>query len=380
MIKRHLENSILKAAEQYQVISISGPRQSGKTTLSKYLFPEYKYVNLESPDVRLFAQEDPRAFLSQSDFMIIDEIQNVSELLSYIQVIVDDDKTRRFIITGSQNLLISEKVSQSLAGRVAIFTLLPLSLEELRDANIMKASLREQIYTGLYPKIYDDNLDPSTWYSNYIQTYLDRDVRQIKNVENLSLFHKFIGLLAGRTGQILNQSSLANDVGVTVPTINSWLSVLEASYIIFLLQPYYKNWNKRLTKSPKIHFYDVGLACNLLNIKSTEDLENHPLLGNIFETFVVSEYIKKSINSNSNDQPYYWREKDGKEVDLIINKGRQISAIEVKLGQTFSSKQVENLLYYKKVSEETTVELQLVYGGDENQNRSNYDVVSWNQI
>jgi len=280
MIPRQVSEKLKRS--QYPVILVTGPRQSGKTTLVKHIFPKYLYQNLEIPETRIFAREDPKAFLDQAEKMVLDEVQNVPNMLSYIQGIVDGNKDRHFVLTGSQNLLISEKISQSLAGRAAITQLHPFSLEELRAVKLLEQDLITQIYKGFYPRIYDEKLAVDRWYDNYIQTYLERDVRKIKNIGDLSRFQKFMGLIAGRTGQVLNLSSLANDVGASVPTIKSWISILEASYIVFKLPPFYNNFNKRLIKAPKIHFYDSGLVCALLNINSPKHLRNHPLIGSIF--------------------------------------------------------------------------------------------------
>jgi len=386
MIKRDLEERIKKGAVSYPVVSVTGPRQSGKTMLVKKIFSSWKYVNLETPEVRTFASEDPNSFLDQAEKMIIDEVQYVPELLSYIQVIVDEDKKRKFVITGSQNLLISGKVSQSLAGRVNIFNLFPLSFNELKHNFLIKKKLAEQMLNGFYPRIYSEKVEPRRWYGNYIQTYLERDVRQIKNIGDPSIFQKFLGLLAGRTGQILNLASLANDVGVTVPTIGSWISVLEASFIIVKLPPYYKSWNKRLTKSPKIHFLDSGLVCALLEISSSSELERHPLFGYIFESLVVSEFYKKMANKQERGRLYYWREKNGAEIDLLIDRGLMRKAIEIKVGATFSRDQVKNLLYFKKLTENAAdgelkeTDLELVYGGEEDEKRSEYGVRSWRNL
>lgn len=379
MIKRKLGEKILAAAKKYPVISVVGPRQSGKTTLVRELFDEYEYVNLEDPSTRENAINDPKYLLNRSKLMIIDEVQRVPELLSYIQVIVDEDKSRRFVITGSQNLLVSEKISQSLAGRVNIFKLLPLSIQELTEAKKQKVNVFEQMLVGFYPRIYDEKLDPSTWYDNYIQTYLERDVRQIKNIGDLTTFQKFMGLMAGRTSQILNVASLASDVGVSALTVESWISILEASFIVYRLPSYHRSWNKRLIKSPKIHFVDCGLACALLGIGSKIELENHPLAGYIFESMVVGEYLKNKYNSQDRSKLYYWREKNGKEVDLLEDDGGKLMAVEVKLGQTLSDGMVANIKYFQKLSEEK-VEGVLVYGGDESQNRSGWKVRSWRNL
>jgi predicted AAA+ superfamily ATPase len=379
MIKRDIEQNLMKVFHSYAVISITGPRQSGKTTLSQAIFNDFFYINLEKIVNRNFAIEDPQAFLNQSNKMIIDEIQHVPDLLSYIQTIVDEDPNRQFIITGSQNLLISEKVSQSLAGRVNINKLLPLSIRELRESDLLEKDLNTQIFKGFYPKIFDKDIDPNLWYNDYIQTYIERDVRQIKNIGDLSLFQKFMSLLAGRTGQILNTTSLANDVGISVNTVESWISILEASYLVFRLQPYYENYNKRLTKSPKIHFYDSGVVCALLGITSRDQLLSHPLIGNIFESFVISDIVKNSYNESQRLNFYYWRENHGKEIDLLYTEGNKTYAYEIKYGQTLNSDMASNLLYFKELSR-ADLELKIIYGGDKNQKRTEYSFVSWKDL
>lgn len=379
MITRTLANQLTAMAGKYPVISVTGPRQSGKTTLIKSLFADYLYANLEFPDVYDFAKSDPRTFFGQSKTMILDEVQRVPELLLYIQGYVDEDKSRKFVISGSQNLLISEKVSESLAGRVFIANLLPLSLKELESAKLTEPDLVSQLFKGFYPKIYDEELEPAIWYKNYIQTYLERDVRNIKSVEDLTAFHQFMGLLAGRTGQILNIASLASDAGITAPTIKAWISILEASYIIKLLPPYHTNWNKRIVKAPKLHFLDTGLVCALLKINKSSELTSHPLIGSIFESYVFSEYMKKKANFELTGELYFWKDKSGKEVDILIDEGRVGEAIEVKYGQTVNQDYFTNLESYRALSE-TPVKTTVVYGGQGSQTRNNHMLVGWREI
>jgi len=351
IINRILVKSLLKAIKHYSVLFITGPRQSGKTTISKKLFSEYLYKNLEDPETRLFAKNDPKNFLSQSNKIIIDEVQRIPELLSYIQVMTDADNKKKFVITGSQNILVSQKISQSLAGRVAIFNLLPFAFGEIINTSFEKKDIYKQIIFGFYPRLYDRLLNPIEWYPNYTQTYLERDVREIKNINSLTDFQRFLKLCAGRTGQILNLSSLANDLGTAVNTIKGWLSILEATYIIYLVPPFYKNFNKRIIKSPKLYFYDTGLACSLLAIKNEDQLKTHPLYGNIFETFCVSEAIKQNYNNNLNISFYYWRDKSGNEVDLLYEKDNNINAIEIKSSSTFSQEFIKELNYLEKITE-----------------------------
>ncbi|MFW5719885.1 MAG: ATP-binding protein [Candidatus Dojkabacteria bacterium] len=379
MIQRHLRFRLQEIGGSYPVISITGPRQSGKTTLVRNLFPDYVYTNLEIPDVRRFALEDPKAFLNQAPCMIIDEVQYQPELLSYIQGIVDEEKRRKFIITGSQNLLISEKISQSLAGRVAIFTLLPLSISELQSADLLKNDVIQQMFYGSYPRVYKEDLEPSRWFDDYVQTYLERDVRLLKNIENPGLFQRFLGFMAGRTGQILTMNSLANDVGVTVPTIDSWISILEATYIIFKVYPFHRNFNKRIIKSPKIHFYDTGLACSLLRIGSPKELMHHPLAGSIFESFVAGNIMKESFNKGKRGQVWYWREQTGREIDLLYEDEEKMVANEIKLSSTIARGDANNLLYFQKLSGEQ-MDLRVINGGNETQSRTDFQFVSWKEL
>jgi len=379
MFKRTISKKITEAVKKYPVISITGPRQSGKTILSKSAFKSFAYFNLENPATREFARNDPKAFLDQNNKMVIDEVQRVPKLFSYIQTIVDDDKKRRFVITGSENFLISKKISQTLSGRVAIFKLLPLSLKEMQKNKISSKNIYEALFQGCYPRIYDLDLKAEDWYPNYIQTYIERDVRNLKSIKDLSSFQTFLGLCAGRTGQILNLSSLANDTGISVPTVKEWLSVLEASYIIHRLQPYFRNFNKRLIKSPKIYFYDTGLACSLLKINKQEQLQKHPLIGNIFETFVVGEIKKQAIHNQKNLDFYYFRDQQGNEVDLLFEKEGKIHLTEIKSAQTYKSNFSKIFDYFKKISGEKTVN-KIFFAGSKMQKRSNFTLLPWDKI
>ena len=380
MFKRTLESEILNLSNQYPVISITGPRQSGKTTLSQKIFPNYYYTNLENPLTREYAKNDPQAFLNQNKLMIIDEIQRIPDLFSFLQVIVDDDKTRKFVITGSQNFLISEKVSQTLAGRVAIFKLLPLSFRELKMNNSRPKDVINFLLRGSYPKVYDQQLDANKWYSYYVETYLQRDVREIEAILDLSQFQKFLVLLAGRTGQILNLASLGNDTGVSSTTIKSWLSILEASYITFRLLPYHQNINKRLVKSPKIYFYDTGLVCALLNIRTRDQLMTHPLIGNIFETFVVSEFQKENLHQQQSIDFYFFRDKIGNEIDLVYLKESSLHLVEIKSAQSFNPRFMKVFNYFEKLSPIRNLSNKIVYGGNEYQKRTNFELFPWDEF
>lgn len=371
MIKRTASKEVLSLAKQYKIVAIIGPRQSGKTTLVKYLFPKKDYVNFENPDIRLFAIQDPRGFLSAyTEGAIFDEIQRVPELFSYLQQIVDDNnKAGQYILTGSNNFLLQESISQSLAGRVGYLNLLPLSIEEI---NKPAWNLNQLLFTGFYPSLYDTNVEVSKWYNNYIRTYIERDIRLIKNIKNLLLFEKFVRLLAARIGQLLNMSSLATEVGVDVKTIQMWIGILETSFVVFRLPPYYKNYNKRLVKMPKIYFYDTGLVAALLNIEIYKDLQYHYLKGPLFENMIVSESLKKRYNSNKINNLFFWRDNTGNEVDLIFESTHP-TIIEIKSGETLSENYFKGLKYWNKISGSTGG--YVVYGGKQNLKRS--DGMQW---
>lgn len=365
-IKRKIQREIEEASKKIGVISITGPRQSGKTTLTKMLFPKYKYYNLEDIRLRERISQDPKQFIdSHEDGVILDEVQKYPDLLSYIQINIDEKfKPGKFILTGSENLLLSEKVSQTLAGRISIFQLLPFSIEELISSKNLKKDYLEQIRYGFYPRIYDQNLKPKDLYPDYITTYIERDVRQIKNIGDLTNFQRFLQLLAGRTGQLLNLSSIANDVGVTYKTIKSWISILESTYIAFRLQPYYKNFGKRIIKSSKIYFYDTGLVCYLLGIDSEKELKTHSAIGNIFENMIVADIKKQLFNSRSSSQLYFWRDSEKNEIDLLIKNGDTLYPIEIKLGSSFNSDYLKGIKLWGKIQEDTEKSF-LIYRGEE---------------
>jgi len=352
MINRKIMNELLILLTEYPVVTILGPRQSGKTTLAKGYLKEYVYSNLEIPDVKHFAQEDPKAYLAQfKSKVIIDEIQRVPELLSYIQGIVDEEQEcGRFILTGSHQLQLQEGVTQSLAGRTAILNLLPFSIAELKDSSIEFNSFSQYCFTGFLPRIYDKSIRPTIAYSNYYQTYVERDVRQLINLKDLSLFEKLLKLMAGRVGQIIDYSSLANDIGITVKTVKSWLSILEASFIIFKLSPYFENFGKRAIKSPKYYFTDVGFLSFLLGIRNEDQVLRDPLVGNIFENLVVMEFLKSQYNRGKMADLYFFRDTNGSEIDIVFQDGRDLIAIEIKSGSTFSSSQLKGIKKFKKIS------------------------------
>ena len=381
MINRYITSEFLTLTGEYPVITILGPRQAGKTTLAKNILKGYEYSNLEIPEIRQFAQSDPKAYLNQfKSRVIIDEIQRVPELLSYIQGIVDENRQNgQFVLTGSHQLRLQEAVVQSLAGRTAILYLLPLAVNELQNASIDLGEFEQYCFKGFLPRIYDKSLRPRTAYSNYYQTYVERDIRQLINLKDLSLFEKFMKLLAGRTGQIMDYSSIANDTGVTVKTIQNWLSILEASFIIFKLPPYFQNFGKRVIKSPKYYFTDVGLLCFLLNIRNPEQVLRDPLVGNIFENFVVLECLKSQYNRGERSGLYFYRDSNGNEIDILFENGRELIAIEVKAATTFSNSQLKGLIKFREVAGKITKSF-LVYNGSPLTLSDSINLINFKQI
>jgi len=341
-------------------------------------------LSLEALDVREFAKDDPRGFLKKHNGKIIlDEIQRVPELLSYIQTIVDDPKSKyHFILTGSHNILLMEKVTQSLAGRTVIAKLLPFSRNELWNKH-KKTSINKFLYTGGYPRIYDKKLEPNQWLSQYYQTYIERDVRSLIKVNELSQFETFVKLCAGRVGQILNLSSIANDCGITQPTAKAWLSVLKASFICFTIQPHFNNFNKRIIKSPKLYFYDTGLVCYLLQIRNPDIISSHPLRGNIFENWIISELNKSYYNKGIEPSFYFWRDTKGHEIDLIVDEGNYLYPIEIKSSFTFNSNFIKNVDYFVKLQKVQSKEKYLggcYYSGDEDFNFKYFNIMSWKDV
>jgi len=379
MIKREAESELINLARQFKAVAIVGPRQSGKTTLTRYVFSDKPYVSLENPDIRKFALEDPRGFLSQYETgAVIDEIQRVPGLFSYLQQILDEDNTRgKFILTGSNNFLLQENISQSLAGRIAYLYLLPFTVSELSGMELNE--INKMMFRGFYPPLYDQPVEPDKWYPNYIRTYIERDVRQIKNITDLNAFERFLRLCAGRTGQLLNMNSLAIETGVDNKTISSWIGILESSFIILRLQPHHNNFNKRIVKMPKIYFYDTGLACALLGIQNSEQLNYHPLYGSLFENYVIGELVKYRFNRAKNNNLFFWRDNTGHEIDVIADTPERLFPVEIKSGQTITDKFFESILWWFKISGEKKGAV--VYSGETYQKRSNnIEVIPWNSI
>jgi predicted AAA+ superfamily ATPase len=382
MVQRIAKSRLIKLAKTFRSIAVVGPRQSGKTTLCRTTFPGKPYVSLENPDVLEYATTDPRGFLAQfPEGAILDEIQRAPHLFSYLQQILDETKKRGlFILTGSNNFLLQENITQTLAGRIAYLQLLPLSFVEMRIGKKMKADYKWHILKGAYPEVLTNKLSHEDWYAGYISTYVERDVRQLKNIGNLAQFTKLLRLCAGRTGQLLNLTSLSNDCGIDQKTVASWLSILQSSYIVYLLRPYYGNFNKRVIKSPKLYFYDTGVACSLLGIKSTEQLATHAAKGALFENLIVSELLKERLNAGADDNLYFWRDKTGHEIDLLADEVGNLQIFELKSAETISSDFFSGLDYFSKVHTGVQQRI-LVYGGKQAQNRSNgIRVTPWNEL
>jgi predicted AAA+ superfamily ATPase len=381
MIQREAQYKLVQLGDTFKAIAVIGPRQSGKTTLVKVTFPEKPYLSLENPDTRNFALEDPRGFLQNlPNGAILDEVQRTPLLFSYLQEILDNSNQKGlFILTGSNNFLLQESISQSLAGRVGYLNLLPFSVKELLSENLLPETDEEVMVNGFYPPIYDQRISSLDWVPNYIKTYIEGDVRQIKNVSDLLIFEKFMSVLAGRTSQELNLTSISNEVGVDLKTVQSWIGILESSFIIYLLKPHFQNYNKTIVKRPKVYFYDTGLVCSFLRISTISQLENHPLKGAIFETMVVIEMVKKYTNQGINPPLFYWRDKTGHEIDLIIDKGNLLTPIEIKSSKTINSDFFKNLKYWNHLSKMNKAVL--IYSGIQEQNRSDGTLITnWKNI
>ena len=384
MIARDLTPRLTEAARRWPSITLTGPRQSGKTTLCRALFPRHRYETLEAPDVRAFAAEDPRAFLAQfPQGAILDEVQRAPELLSYLQGIIDANPAPGcWVLTGSQNLALLESVSQSLAGRTAVYNLLPLTRGETIRFSRHPETLDESLFAGSYPRIFDGELDPADWLGSYVATYIERDVRTISNVGDLATFQRFVALCAGRTAQLLNYSSLASDCGISQPTARAWLGILETSFLVFRLPPLHPNLRKRLVKMPKLHFYDTGLVCWLLGIRTSEQLRAHPLRGSIFETWVVSEIAKHRANRGETNGLSFYRDRNGAEVDLIVDRPTAMTLVEAKSAETASSSLFDGSKRVRRHLTQSTrpCSVVVVYGGDQLQRRGTDSLLPWREL
>jgi hypothetical protein len=367
---------------KYPILALTGPRQSGKTTLLRALFPDYTYLSLENPDLRTFAENDPNGFFDKySQFCIFDEVQRVPQLFSYLQTIVDEKKIMgQFILSGSQNFHLIKNITQSLAGRVALFKLFPFDFTELHAANLMEDDYVKMLLRGFYPAIYDRDIPSQIFYSNYIQTYVERDITELVSIRDIRTFRTFLTLCAARAGQLLNLNSLAKDCGITQPTAKAWISLLESSYILFLVQPYYKNFDKRVIKSPKLYFYDTGLLCHLLKIKDSKQVKFKSYKGNLFENMIVAEYIKQNYHQNKMEEFWFWRDSGGHEVDLIRQDDDLLNVIEIKSTKTITSDLFKEMNYFEALAKSEIKSKTLIYAGDDNQKRTNASVLSWNQL
>lgn len=381
MFKRSIEPELLQLAKGYPVVTVLGPRQSGKTTLVRQVFKEKKYANLEEIDVRNLAMSDPRAFLAQFETgAVLDEIQRAPELLSYIQSIVDaKDIKGMFILTGSHQMQLHEAVAQSLAGRTAILTLLPMSLEEITEAGF-DLSLHQLMLKGGYPRIYKDSLEPFKAYRNYFQTYVERDLRQIIQVKDLMQFEKFVLILAGRIGKILNMDEIGGEVGASSHTVKNWISLLESSFIISRLPPYFENFGKRMIKSPKLYFNDLGLACYLLGIETEMQLQRDPLRGHLFENMVYLELKKYRVNQGLDPQLYYYRDQKKNEIDFLFKRGNELIPIEVKSAETFHTEFLNKIQFFHGLVKDRVPSSYLVYAGDVEQKVNNTYLINYKHI
>jgi len=381
MIPRDSEHTIRTLLHGFPVVTLTGPRQSGKTTLARAIFSDRPYASLEDLDIRQAALDDPRSFLERfPDGAVFDEVQRCPDLLSYLQTSVDNDgRMGRYILTGSQQFGLMSGISQSLAGRTAFLELLPFALPELIRADKLLPGADQMLLTGCYPPLYDRDVPPSAWFASYVTAYVERDVRQLLKIQDLETFQRFVRLCAGRTGQLLNLSSLANECGITHNTAKAWISVLEASYLVFLLRPHHANFNKRLVKMPKLYFYDTGLAAWLLGIRTPEQMETHPLRGNLFETFVIAELAKSQFNRGDPCSLYFWRDSNGNEIDVIVENGRQLTPIEIKSGKTVNQEFFKGLNKWQALAGEVSGSPTLIYGGEETYSQKGIQVIGWRE-
>ena len=382
MIPRLAASTLIRLAQGFPVVALTGPRQSGKTTLAKHVFPNNAYVSLENPEELEFAQKDPKRFLARfKEGAILDEVQRCPSLFSWIQGLVDErSRMGDFVLTGSSQFELVAGITQSLAGRVGRVELLPLSIQELAQAHQLPSQLNTCLLQGGYPSIYDRQVSPQDWFSNYIATYIERDVRQLIAVRDLTQFQRFVKMCAARSGQILNLAALGADCGLSASTAREWLSVLEASYLVTRIHPYYQNFGKRLVKTPKLYFLDVGLMAWLIGIRDTVTLDTHVSRGALFETFVVSELIKRQYNQGHNADLYFWRDSAGNEIDLLSDTQQGLQAIEIKSGSTFASDWIKGFKVWKRNTQVNTLIPRIIYGGTDSYDREGHQVMGWPDI
>jgi hypothetical protein len=380
-VKRTIESSIKYYAKKYPVLAVTGPRQSGKTTMLKTMFPKYTYISLENPDLREFATTDPNGFFEYySGNLILDEVQQTPALFSYIQTLVDaSGKMGQFILSGSQNFHLMQHITQSLTGRVALFKLLPFDFTELQQAKLLPNDYEDILVKGSYPAIFDRALSSKVFYANYLQTYVEKDLKQLIDVRDLRQFRNFISLCAARSGQLVNLNSLGNECGISQPTAKAWLSVLESSYIVFLLQPYHVNFNKRIVKTPKLYFYDTGLLCHLLKITNPKSIQLHPLKGSLFENLIVAEAFKQNDHKYLHADFCFWRDASGNEVDLLVEHNDKLSIAEIKASSTIKNEYFKGLNYFGALEGSNVKSKNLIYTGALNQKRSQLNVFSWKE-
>lgn len=381
MVNRTLKSEFDKGLKTYPIVALTGPRQSGKTIFLRESYPEYKYISLENPDMRRYSLDDPNGFLEEySDKVILDEVQHVPHLFSYIQTKTDNDQIMgQYILSGSQNFNLMENISQSLAGRVAIYRLFPFDFEELDKAGLLEKTPDQSMTKGFYPAIYDRDINPDKFYSDYLTTYVKRDVMELKNIQNQRNFTTFIKLCASRAGQLVNYNDLARDAGISHTTAKEWLSLLETSYIIFFLTPYHKNYSKRLIKSPKMYFYDTGLLCHLLGIRGGELSPTYPQYGHIFENMIVAEAFKQVAHRDRMHDFYFWRDSHGHEIDLLYTVNNKMHIYEIKSSKTINASYLKGLDYFEKISQEANIEKILVYAGNKKQQRTHHTIYTWDK-
>lgn len=382
MINRSIKPAIIEMMKYFPIIAITGPRQSGKTTMLKTLFSDFKYISFEDPDNRAFFERDPRGFFSiYNEKTIFDEAQRVPDLFSYLQGIVDESGIMgQYILSGSQNFNLLKNITQSLAGRVALLKLLPLDFQELSSANLIGDDPNKILLKGCYPALYNRNIPINSFYANYIETYIERDLSALLHVKDLRLFRTFLKMCAGRIGKQLNLTNLSIDIGISLPTVKSWLSILESSYILYQLPPFFNNFNKRLVKSTKLYFYDTGLACFLLGIKNEKALQESEFAGHLFENMIVNEYMKQNYHFDLHHDFYYWRDSNDHEVDLMISNGTAYDIVEIKLTKTILPPLFKGLDLLTNIGGKTIGRSILVYSGNESQNRTNCKIWAWKDL